>query len=113
EGIDLSGAVEEAQARGWLDRGWQGTLETHAEALEGRFDVTSLFHCLEHVPDQAAELRAVAATVKPGGYVVVEVPNPEFRFAAWMGRYWFPWFQPQHQHLLRLDGLRRLAKEAG
>lgn len=113
EGIDLSDSVVAAQARGWLDQGWRGTLEAHGPSLEGRFDVASLFHCLEHVPDQAAELRAVAATVKPGGHVIVEVPNPDFRFAALMGRYWFPWFQPQHQHLLRLDGLRTLARGAG
>lgn len=42
---------------------------------EGSFDVVSAFHVLEHVPDSRAFLRLLARWVRPGGFVVVEVPN--------------------------------------
>jgi len=42
---------------------------------EGDFDVVSAFHVLEHVPDSRAFLRTLARWARPGGFVVIEVPN--------------------------------------
>ena len=42
---------------------------------ERSFDVVSVFHVLEHIPDSRPFLRTLARWAKPGGYVVVEVPN--------------------------------------
>jgi 2-polyprenyl-3-methyl-5-hydroxy-6-metoxy-1,4-benzoquinol methylase len=50
------------------------TLEEYGPP-ERRFDVVSALHVLEHVSDANAFLRALAAWVKPGGHVLIEVPN--------------------------------------
>jgi SAM-dependent methyltransferase len=42
---------------------------------EGEFDVVSAFHVLEHVPDSREFLRMLARWARPGGFVVIEVPN--------------------------------------
>jgi SAM-dependent methyltransferase len=42
---------------------------------EGSFDVVSAFHVLEHMPDSRAFLRTLARWARPGGFVVIEVPN--------------------------------------
>lgn len=42
---------------------------------EGSYDVVSAFHVLEHLPDSRAFLRSLARFAKPGGHVVIEVPN--------------------------------------
>jgi SAM-dependent methyltransferase len=41
----------------------------------GSFDVVSAFHVLEHLADSQAFLRTLAQWVRPGGAVVIEVPN--------------------------------------
>ena len=43
----------------------------------------------------------------------IEVPDPEFVLARVLRRYWLPWFQPQHQHLLPAANLEKLLREAG
>ncbi|PQO35798.1 hypothetical protein C5Y96_09105 [Blastopirellula marina] len=44
---------------------------------EQHFDVVTIFHVLEHLPDPKQALSKIAATLKPGGYVLIEVPNIE------------------------------------
>jgi SAM-dependent methyltransferase len=39
------------------------------------YDVVSAFHVLEHIPDSRSFLRTMARWARPGGYVVIEVPN--------------------------------------
>jgi 2-polyprenyl-3-methyl-5-hydroxy-6-metoxy-1,4-benzoquinol methylase len=47
----------------------------HSGLPERSYDVISAFHVLEHLPDSQAFLRAMARWARPGGFVVVEVPN--------------------------------------
>jgi SAM-dependent methyltransferase len=42
---------------------------------ERSFDVVSAMHVLEHIPDSEAFLRLLARWARPGGHVVIEVPN--------------------------------------
>lgn len=81
-----------ARARGWSTQGVEPE-RTGAEMAEGRglavevalledaglperaYDVVSAFHVLEHVPDSRAFLQTLMRWVKPGGHLVVEVPN--------------------------------------
>ena len=42
---------------------------------ERSFDVVSAMHVLEHMPDSVGFLRLLARWARPGGHVVVEVPN--------------------------------------
>jgi 2-polyprenyl-3-methyl-5-hydroxy-6-metoxy-1,4-benzoquinol methylase len=39
------------------------------------FDVVSMFHVLEHLPDPVAMLASIRQHMKPGGVIVVEVPH--------------------------------------
>ena len=54
-----------------VDRLYSGSL---AE-IPGEFDVISLIHVLEHIPAPTAMLKQVATKLKPGGWLVVEVPD--------------------------------------
>lgn len=65
------------------------TLEQYG-APESRFDLVTALHVLEHVPDAAGFLRSLAAWCRPGGHVLIEVPNyaslaRRRRLANWSG----------------------------
>jgi SAM-dependent methyltransferase len=113
EGLDQGAAVEEAKRRGWLHESWRGTLLQYEDSLRGCFDAASMFHYLEHTTDPREQLRAAAQVLRPGGRLIVEVPNPECRIASLLGRWWTGWFQPQHLHFLTADGMKALLLEVG
>ncbi len=50
------------------------TLEDSGLSMHA-FDVVSAFHVLEHMPHPTDFLRSIARWAKPGGHVVIEVPN--------------------------------------
>lgn len=53
----------------------QITAEAHAEEVPGQYDVVTCMEMLEHVPDPASVLRAIATLVRPGGRVFVSTIN--------------------------------------
>jgi 2-polyprenyl-3-methyl-5-hydroxy-6-metoxy-1,4-benzoquinol methylase len=64
------------------------------------YDVISLWHVIEHVPDPWALLDAIYRNLKPGGIVVLAAPNPDaFQFHV-MGRYWPHVDAPRHVSLI-------------
>ena len=113
DGLDMGSSIEHAERAGWVQCGYRGFLPDLADSLAGEYDVVSLFHCLEHTPDPMAELAAAYTVLEPGGLLVIEVPDPESRMGRVFGRFWFPWFQPQHLHLLSVKNLTRLLRRAG
>lgn len=79
-GIDLSRAVLDVAELHALDA--KITAEYRLVAVEelarerpGAFDLVTCMEMLEHVPDPAASIQALAAVVKPGGDVVVSTLN--------------------------------------
>ena len=81
DGIDQSEGVELAQRRGWITTGYRGHFTELADGLAGRYDAVSMFHYLEHTTDPAAQLAAASRVVRPGGVLLIEVPDPECRYA--------------------------------
>ena len=45
--------------------------------MAGRYDVVSMFHYLEHSSEPPAELAAARTALRPGGHLLIEVPDPE------------------------------------
>src|SRR4029077_18660020 len=75
-GIDLAPAVLDVAELHALESGVQieyraAGAEELAAAQPAAFDLVTCMEMLEHVPDPAATLAALAALVKPGGDVIV------------------------------------------
>jgi SAM-dependent methyltransferase len=82
-----------ARARGWEVQGVEPVEASAAYAVNERaldvravlleesdlpersYDLVTAFHVLEHMTDGLAFLRMIARWAKPGGHVVIEVPN--------------------------------------
>ncbi len=43
--------------------------------IDKRFDIVTMIHALEHMPDPVETLKESAALLNPGGHIFVEVPN--------------------------------------
>ncbi|ARP69866.1 class I SAM-dependent methyltransferase [Streptomyces pluripotens] len=108
DGLDPTARAERARRAGLLEESHRGYLSTPGMAarLRARYDVVSMFHHLQHAPDPRAELRGALTALRPGGHLVVEVPDPSCAFATLLGKWWLPHSQPRHLHLMPLDNLR-------
>lgn len=104
-GLDFGSAVTDGATRGWLDTAYRGNLRDLASDLEGSHDVISMIHYLEHIPDPRVELDVVAGMLEPGGFLLVEVPDPACLLGRALGPLWTPAFQVQHLHLFPLRNL--------
>ncbi|MEY9962736.1 SAM-dependent methyltransferase [Streptacidiphilus sp. MAP12-16] len=106
DGLDLSEGVKLAEQHGRLVRGFRGSFPELAPTLSGQYDVVSMFHYLEHSRDPQRELAAARDALRPGGLLLIEVPDPQCRYARLLGRWWLPWLQPQHLNLVPAANLR-------
>jgi SAM-dependent methyltransferase len=113
DGLDQGAGIEEAEARGWIGTAYRGEFPGLADTLVGRYDVISMHHYLEHTRDPYTELDAAARVLRPGGYLLIELPDPQWPLAWMFGRYWMPWFQPQHQHMMPFANLTAALAERG
>ncbi len=106
--------LSKLRERGWIPRGTELSEEAAAyardrlglpvttEALQDcnfpdeEFDLIILWHVLEHVTSPRAMLKEVSRILKPGGVLLVAVPN----FGSWeahaTGRGWFHLDVPRH-----------------
>ncbi|WP_327356653.1 class I SAM-dependent methyltransferase [Streptomyces sp. NBC_01304] len=113
DGLDLSDGVEEAVTEGRIREGHRGFFPELAASLAGRYDAVSMFHYLEHSRDPRAELEAAKTVLRPGGHLMIEVPDPESRYAKLLGKWWCSYFQPQHLHFVPLANLRKELEKSG
>jgi SAM-dependent methyltransferase len=88
---------------------------TIAEAAvePGSLDAVTLWHVLEHIDDPGAALRAIGGWLRPGGVLLVGVPN----LGSWQARIGGPrWYHldvPRHRTHFTLCGLHRLLEAQG
>ena len=105
DGLDPTSRVDKALEAGRVEEAHRGRLPDLVDRLRARYDVVSMFHHLEHSPDPREELRAALAVLRPGGHLLVEVPDPDCAFGALLGKWWVSYCQPQHLHLIPLRNL--------
>jgi ubiquinone/menaquinone biosynthesis C-methylase UbiE len=74
--------------------------------FDSEFDVVGAFDVLEHIPDHAAAIGEIARTVKPGGGVLLTVPQHP-RLWSSLDRY------SGHQRRYTRNGLTSLVQNAG
>jgi 2-polyprenyl-3-methyl-5-hydroxy-6-metoxy-1,4-benzoquinol methylase len=76
-GLDFSQRAVDAVRAGGVPA-LKGTLP-HPQLVPASFDLISMRHALEHVPDPRPVLTAALPLLRPGGRLLIQVPN----FASW------------------------------
>lgn len=80
---------------------------------DNEFDLVIIWHVLEHVTSPLSLLDEVARILKPGGYLLVAVPNFGSWEARWAGKSWFHLDVPRHLTHFTPRTLRPALKRAG
>lgn len=75
---------------------------------EHSFDVISLWHVLEHVPHLQQRVEELRRLLKPGGVLIIAVPNRTSYDAEFYGRNWAAWDVPRHLWHFSPDDIKRL-----
>lgn len=89
-----------------------GVLET--TRLDDRsFDAAAAWMVIEHVPDPRATLTRLSRVLKPGGQLLISIPNAGCWEPAIFGRHWYVWELPRHLHHFTPVSIRRLLTECG
>jgi SAM-dependent methyltransferase len=91
---------------------YTGTLEQAALPGEA-FDAITLWDVLEHLHDPAASLGELHRLLKPGGVLVVRVPNGASWDARLFGQYWAGLEPPRHLYVFTAVTLRQFIERAG
>ncbi|MEW6442566.1 MAG: class I SAM-dependent methyltransferase [bacterium] len=79
----------------------------------GRFDVVALWHLIEHLYDPLAALQEIGRVLKPGGLLLMELPNFASLLAGRLGQAWFPLEVPRHLYHFTPVTISRLLSRAG
>jgi 2-polyprenyl-3-methyl-5-hydroxy-6-metoxy-1,4-benzoquinol methylase len=79
----------------------------------GFFDAVFIWHVLEHLREPVAAVREVHRILRPGGKLVVAVPNFSSLQARWAGPAWFHLDLPRHAYHFPIRALRELLEQTG
>ena len=84
-----------------------------AEYEEKSFDQIIIWHVLEHLSDPVGTLREAHRILRPGGRLIVAVPNASSLQARWAGADWFHLDLPRHLYHFPIETLRALLTRSG
>ena len=116
--------------RGWLAVGSERTVTVAVAAREGAgvpmfvgdldairdapvLDLVIMFHVLEHLADPVAALHALARRVKPGGTLILGIPNIASWQARAVGSRWMHLDAPRHLCHFSPDAIERALHASG
>lgn len=77
------------------------------------FDQVVIWHVLEHMSDPFDAIAECHRILKPGGRLIVAVPNFESWQARWSGPQWFHLDPPRHLYHFPCSALVRLVQQQG
>lgn len=111
EGVDFDPCAVKVAARAGL-RVRLGSLEEQNYPAAS-FDVVTMNHSIEHVPDPLKTIKECARILKPGGQIALGTPNSESRGHRYFKENWIGLDPPRHLHTFSRQSMRKLMALAG
>lgn len=75
---------------------------------ENSFDVVTMWHVLEHVPNLEEYIANLKRIVKPNGSIIIAVPNYKSYDAKYYNRFWAAYDVPRHLWHFSKTSIKRL-----
>lgn len=82
-------------------------------SLQDRFDVITLWHVLEHLPELNQDVARLSGLLKEDGVLLIAVPNPDSFDANVYREHWAGYDVPRHLYHFSPDAIRRLFARHG
>jgi SAM-dependent methyltransferase len=124
-GCGTGDALRMYKAKGWdvLGINFSSTTEKRGDILLGdfltlnlpvdHFDYVRLNHTLEHLPDPIATLKKIRQLLKPGGTLMIGVPNSSSWAYRLFGQHWWYYGVPLHLYTFNRHSLEALLRRCG
>lgn len=77
------------------------------------FDLITMWHVLEHTGNPMEIIETSAALLKPGGILILEVPNYDNPVIRKLGKRWIGLFTPMHLYNFTRSSLTGMMEKAG
>ncbi len=114
QGMNTKGIEPGKQAREFAKK--QYNLEIDDEpALDnlpaGQYDVITLWHVLEHVPNLHQRMKTITSLIKDQGIIILALPNPQSFDAEKYEKFWAAYDTPRHLYHFRKKNIETLAQQ--
>lgn len=116
KGWQVTGTEKSIEAKQYASGKWNITLLPEEQLFEFRpasFDVITLWHVMEHLPNLNQHWQVISKILKPDGILVIALPNPKSRDARHYGPYWAAWDVPRHRWHFAPRHIRELGRREG
>jgi 2-polyprenyl-3-methyl-5-hydroxy-6-metoxy-1,4-benzoquinol methylase len=111
EGIEFSEfCVNYARSRGLAVH--QGSLHDYPGNQEG-IDAITMWDYLEHSSDPLGDLKICSSLLKPGGIILLSIPNVDSWSYRLLGKKWIGFKNIEHLYFFSRKTLEKLARAAG
>jgi SAM-dependent methyltransferase len=91
---------------------FNGMLE-HARLPDLSVDVALLSHVIEHLPSPSGTMAELFRLLRPGGSIVLWLPNADSLAARVLREWWIGFDAPRHLHTFSVETLSRLLEQHG
>lgn len=116
--------LREAKKKGWktfgvepnpsaLKRAQEKGISLESELgafVDQKMDVVTLWHVLEHIPNLEETIETLSKIVKPGGTLIIAVPNYKSYDAKHYGEFWAAYDVPRHIWHFSQNSIEKLFK---
>lgn len=96
KGAQISGYEPSQGARELAQKITKTTINESISQIESKYDVITLWHVLEHIPNLSETLKLLQTHLKPNGVLFIAVPNYTSEDESLYGNKWAAYDTPRH-----------------
>ncbi len=111
KGWSVQGVEVNKKAREFASKKEVVLYENLDTVLGSQFDVVSLWHVLEHLPNLKDTVTKIESLVKPGGTLLIAVPNFNSLDAKHYKEFWAAYDVPRHLWHFSMESMRKIISD--